>query len=92
MKFSKEEFKKAQAEIIARAWSDEAFKKRLLKNPREVLKELGFSLPEDMELQVVENTAKKVYFVLPLKPKENLSEAELKKIAAAGSPFACYCD
>lgn len=46
------------ARVVARAWTDAAFKARLLADPRVALAEMGFSLPEETpHLAVVENTA-----------------------------------
>ena len=46
------------ARVVARAWTDAAFKARLLDDPRAALAEMGFSMPEEApHLAVVENTA-----------------------------------
>ncbi len=45
------------ARVVARAWSDSAFKTRLLSDPEAALAELGYQLPETTpKLAVVENT------------------------------------
>ena len=45
------------ARVVARAWTDAAFKSRLLADPRAALSEMGFRLPEETpHLAVVENT------------------------------------
>ena len=45
------------ARVVARAWSDAAFKARLLNDPEAALNELGYTLPETTpKLTVVENT------------------------------------
>src|SRR5712691_7448188 len=57
------------AHIIARAWSDERFRERLLSRPAEIFAEYRLDLPPGIkELRIVENTADTVYFVLPAKP------------------------
>lgn len=43
--------------IVARAWSDPAYKQRLLQNGADAIKELGFEL-EPYEFTVMENTAR----------------------------------
>jgi nitrile hydratase len=43
------------AEITARAWMDDAFKKRLLENSAETIKELGHDM-SPLEFTVLENT------------------------------------
>ena len=44
------------AKVVARAWSDPAFKRRLLDDARSAVYELGYTLTHDAELAVVENT------------------------------------
>lgn len=47
----------AGARVVARAWTDAAFKARLLDNPRAALAEMELNLPEETpHLAVVENT------------------------------------
>lgn len=74
------DFTKAWSEIVARAWKDEKFKKKLLSNPKEAAKEFGLDIPADANIQVVENTEKNRYFILPRKPSVELSEEEFKKV------------
>ena len=45
------------AKVVARAWTDSAFKSRLLDDARAAVAELGYQLSHDAELAVVENTA-----------------------------------
>ena len=45
------------AKVVARAWLDEAFRKRLLADARAAVADLGYQLSHDAELAVVENTA-----------------------------------
>lgn len=44
------------AKVVARAWSDQAFKRRLLENPNAALAELGVSRLQGEDMVVVENT------------------------------------
>lgn len=55
--------------IVARAWRDEAFRRRLIRNPRAVLKEMGFPVPAGVKVKVLQNTRRTLYVVLPAKPK-----------------------
>ena len=58
------------SELVAKAWTDEAFKKRLMANPAEVLREEGFPTPPaGVQIRVVENTDTTRYLVLPSRPK-----------------------
>jgi nitrile hydratase alpha subunit len=42
------------AQVVARAWDDEEFRRRLLAQPREVLREEGFDVPDDAEVELVD--------------------------------------
>ncbi len=74
--------RKAFAKIIARAWSDEEFKRKLINNPAEAIKEYGLKPTPGKTLKVVINDSKTEYFHLPIKPSEAMSEEELRKVAA----------
>ena len=47
-------------QVVARAWCDEAFMKRLRSDPRNVLAEHGMEVPEGMEVKVEEDDEVKV--------------------------------
>ena len=56
-----------ESRIVARAQSDSEFRARLLESPREaVAEELGFELPERLEVVVVEEHPDRLAIVLPL--------------------------
>ena len=74
-----EEFSKKYAEVIAKAWSDESFKKKLIANPNETLKEFGVSLPEGVTFHIHENGSDTCHLILPKKPEGQLSDEDLKK-------------
>jgi hypothetical protein len=58
-----------QAKIIKMAWENEGFKKELLVNPKKAIqKALEVSIPENIEIKVVEETPETVYLVLPVNP------------------------
>lgn len=53
------------ARVVARAWNDQSYKGRLLKNGKSAVAELGYDVTDDMpELVVVENTDKIRYLVV----------------------------
>ena len=53
------------ARVVARAWADPEFKRRLLADPEAALGELGYTLPETTpKLAVVENTAQVHHLVV----------------------------
>lgn len=68
--------------IIARAWSDAAFKQALLSDTGAVLRAEGFALPEGVEVVALENTDKVFNLVIPAAPAEGeLSEVELESVS-----------
>jgi hypothetical protein len=74
---------KQWAKIVARAWADENFKKRLLADPRAVLAEAGVDLEKDMEYSVVEELEKQVVLILPQKPAagDSVETGEMRRSA-----------
>ena len=82
---SADERRAAYAKVVARAWSDEAFKAKLKSDPHATLAEHGVAVPPGMTVKVQENTADTFHLVLPQAPEGELSEADLEKVA--GGPF-----
>jgi hypothetical protein len=68
-------------EIVRRRASEEPdFRERLLADPRGVISEVrGADLPEDLEVEIIENTSNKVYLVVPA---ADLSDADMDAVAA----------
>jgi len=64
-------------QIIQKAWEDAEFKKQLIANPKEAVKEaFGIEVPDTIEVEVVEESADKHYLVIPPNPtkaKEEIS-------------------
>lgn len=74
-------------ELIARTWEDPDFKQLLLSNPKPVLAQAGIvDIPEDVEIEVLENTKERMYLVLPPASSESddIGDADLEKILAGG--------
>lgn len=62
--------------LIAKAWSDPAFKERLIEEPKTVLAEEGIETPEWLSIEVVENTSDKAFLTLPMSlPAETYVDA-----------------
>ena len=79
-------FEKEWDHIVAKAWADKKYKKRLLADPVAVLKENGLAVPVGMKIKVVEDTDKLCTLVLPLNPLEvELTDAELKSVTGGRS-------
>ena len=64
------EHRKRMAKVVAKAWSDESFKKKLFSEPKAVLESQGITVPTGLEVKVVEQTDKLVYIVIPFKPDD----------------------
>jgi hypothetical protein len=69
------EQEKRWARIVARTWDDEEFRQRLLANPGAVLREVGFDLPDDVEIEVVDRA--------PDEPSEGVTCVELPGLPEA---------
>jgi hypothetical protein len=76
-----EEPGKKYGQLIAKAWSDEGFKARLLANPKAAMAEVGMDAPEGVEIEVVESTQEKAYLVISPKPVGELSDEDLDKVS-----------
>ncbi len=63
--------------LVAKAWSDENLKERLIADPAAVLEENGIDVPYGIELKVVEDTDQVRHLVLPASPSDDLSDEEL---------------
>ena len=81
--------------ITKKAWSDPDFKKRLLEDPRAVMSEElgkvqeGVSIPDSIEVSIVEETPGHICLVLPVNPADitgtAVSEEDLAKVAGGQS-------
>jgi nitrile hydratase subunit alpha len=64
-----------------------AYRSRIVREPRSVLKEFGLELPESVEIRVWDSSAEIRYMVLPQRPvaTEQLSKAELASLVTRDS-------
>ena len=73
--------------IVQRSLEDEAFRQRLLEDPKAAVEqELGSRLPEEVRIVTVEETAETIYLVLPSTPVASgeggaLSDQELESVS-----------
>ena len=78
-----------QERLINRAARDEAFRKLLLEDPYEAVREeTGVTIPPDYSLEVHEEGFASFHLVLPA--TEHLSEADLAVIAGGQQSEASY--
>ena len=82
--------RQVQGRLIGRAWEDEAFKAKLLSDPRAAIEQAtGLKLPAGVSVKVVEETEDTIYFVIPPSPlggvgynaEGELSDDELATVA-----------
>jgi hypothetical protein len=71
------------APLIGRALGDAAFRKRLVESPKAVIaEEFGVELPDELKVEVLQESVSKLYIVLPQPPVEGeLGDEELKAVA-----------
>ena len=79
--------KEFETKLITKALEDEAFRSELLSNPKAVIeKESGQTIPEGVEVKIVEEAPNSVTIVLPRKPASadvsgELSDEGLEKVS-----------
>ena len=84
------EERKEYAKVIAKAWVDDDFKKRLIADPAAVLGEHGIDVPEGMSVKVVERKENEIHIPLPPKPKEFGGAEELMERVQASSSCSVF--
>jgi hypothetical protein len=82
---------KFSAMVTRKAWEDEAFRQRLLADPKAAIAELlGEKLPDGLQVTVHEENAGALHFVIPARPAarspEDLSDADLQLVAGGIGP------
>lgn len=80
---------KEWAKVIAQAWADEDFKKKLLADPKAVLKENGIEFPENIRLNILEGKADEFNLTLPPRPAQL---GTIEEIGALRTAYPCpFC-
>ena len=66
-------------------YKDPTFRARAAREPREVLKEFGMSIPDSVEIKTWDSSAQIRWFVVPNRPAgtDGMSEADLAKLVTA---------
>ena len=72
--------------IVSIAMHDRVFREELMSNPKETLeRELGLSFPEEVKIEMHEDTPTTIHLVLPLKPKTgSLMEVSFAELEDSG--------
>jgi hypothetical protein len=79
--------KQVLAKVIAKAWADPDYKKRLMKNPKAVLAEAGIELRPGYRVVIQEGEPNTWHFILPAKPEGLVGE----KPSVAAEAMAPCC-
>jgi hypothetical protein len=77
-----------ETKVIGRAWEDAEFRKLLLSDPRRAIEQvLGQALPQQLKVNVTEETPDTFHMVLPTKPdaSEELSQEDLATVAGGAT-------
>lgn len=82
--------------LVAKAWSDDVLKQRLVDEPAAVLEEHGIEVPPGVQLRVVEDTGDVYHLVLPASPAgdlvdEDLSSSMVSWCGICGACGRCGC-
>ncbi len=73
--------------LVERAMVEPEFRRRLLSEPAELLRELGLPIGETVRIRVLEEEKKSFFIVLPrvLRDLEELDESDLGSVSGGGS-------
>lgn len=86
--------KHMEAQVLTRAQQDHTFRQQLAQDPKGVIaRELGVTLPDSIQVEVLEESPSEVYLVLPQAPARTgtqLSDAELEGVAGGWSVDNSY--
>ena len=72
------------ARVVARAWSDAAFKAQLLADANAAFASMGMPVTPGITVRVLEGTDTVVFFILPVCPTQTQLSDEVLQTAAAG--------
>ncbi|HEX4412016.1 MAG TPA: NHLP leader peptide family RiPP precursor [Lacipirellulaceae bacterium] len=78
---------KKMSQLIAKCWSDDGFKRKLLADPAGTLKAEGSQVPAGLTIKAVENTDNVYHLVIPAKPTE-LSDADLDTVSGGAAYYS----
>ncbi len=79
-----DEQRKKLAQVIKKAWTDEAFMAKLLEDATTVLAEEGIELPEGMKVKALKITKELSYLVIPPKPTGAITDGDLDRVVGTG--------
>ncbi|MFB5674241.1 NHLP leader peptide family RiPP precursor [Paenibacillus terreus] len=66
----------AQNQLIQKAWEDQAFREKLMEDPKAAIRELlGIVIPDHIQLKTVQETPDQLYLVIPPAPARMIPAA-----------------
>ncbi len=77
--------------VVARSWSDDEFKSKLLDDPRDVLSEAGYSVPEGVELSISDSGPDRMHLVIPPAPEGFDSEIGDESLETMSGGYCTIC-
>ncbi len=83
------EQRNAMAELFAACWKDEALKARFMSDPKAVLAERGIDVPDNIDVNVVENSDNTVHITMPKAPGGTAELSDEELAGAAGGMGGC---
>ena len=72
------------AALFAACWKDEALKARFMNDPKAVLAERGIDVPDNIDVNVVENSDNTVHITMPKAPGGSTELSDEELAGAAG--------
>ena len=85
------EQRNAIAELFAACWKDEALKARFMSDPKAVLAERGIDVPDNIDVNVVENSDNTVHITMPKDPTGSTELSDEELAGAAGGLWGTSC-
>jgi hypothetical protein len=84
------ELNRTWARVVAKAWIDEDFKRRLIADPAGVARDEGMPIPQGLTVRVVEDAPGMRTLVLPPQPTDvgGVDEVEQRLAGCCG---LCFC-
>ena len=86
------EQRNAMAELFAACWKDEALKARFMSDPKAVLAEHGIDVPDNIDVNVVENSDNTVHITMPKAPGGAMDLSDEELAGAAGGAWSTAFD
>lgn len=66
----KDDARKKLGKVIARAWTDAEYRKKLHSHPHDALAEAGITVPTSQKIKVLEDSADTLHVVIPARPAQ----------------------